>query len=63
MYFLSGLLSANTTALYTMLAVKHLLSSGHSTLFLQLHPCLLDVGCIILRLLEAMTEPTFLQHL
>ena len=43
-YFLSGLLGADTTALYTMFAVKHLLSSGDSTLFLQLHPRLLEVG-------------------
>ena len=43
-YFLSGLLGADTTALYTMFAVKHLFSSGHSALFLQLHPWLLEVG-------------------
>ena len=43
-YFLSGLLGADTTALYTMFAVKHLLSSRHSTLFLQLHPWLLESG-------------------
>ena len=43
-YFLSGLLGADTTALYTMFAVKHLLSSEHSALFLQLHPWLLEVG-------------------
>ena len=43
-YFLSGLLGADTAALYTMFAVKHLLSSGHSALFLQLHIWLLEVG-------------------
>ena len=43
-YFLSGLLGADTTALYTVFAVKHLLSSGHSPLFLRLHPWLLEVG-------------------
>ena len=43
-YCLSGLLSADTTALYTMFAVKYLLSSGHAALFLQLHSCLLEVG-------------------
>ena len=37
-YFLSGLAGPDTTVLYTMSVVKHLLSSGHSTLFLQLHP-------------------------
>ena len=37
-YFLSGLLYADTTALYTIFAVKPLLSSGHLPLFLQLHP-------------------------
>ena len=42
--FLSGLLGADTTALYTMFAVKRLLSSGHSALFLLLHPWLLEVG-------------------
>ena len=36
-YFLSGLLGADTTALYTMFAVSHLLSSGHSAVFIQLH--------------------------
>ena len=41
---LSGLLGADTTALYTMFAVKHLLSSGHLALFLQLHPWLLEFG-------------------
>ena len=46
-YFLSGLLYADTTALYTIFAVKPLLSSGHSPLFLQLHPRLLEVNCII----------------
>ena len=39
-HFLSGLLGADITALYTMFAVKHLLSSVHSALFLQLHPWL-----------------------
>ena len=43
-YFLSGLLGADTTAFYTMFAVQHLLSSGHSALFLQLRPWLLEVG-------------------
>ena len=43
-YFLSGLPSADTTALYTMFAVQHLLSSEHSALFLNLHPRLLEVG-------------------
>ena len=42
--FLSSLLDADTAALYTMFAVKHLLSSGHSALFQQLHPWLLQVG-------------------
>ena len=36
-YFLSGLLGADTTALYTMFAVKRLLSNGHSALYQQLH--------------------------
>ena len=40
-YFLSGLLGAYTAALHAMFAVKHLLSSGHSALFLQLLPWLL----------------------
>ena len=48
-YFLSGLVGADTTALYTIFAVKHLLPSGHSALFLQLHLCLLEVGWITLR--------------
>ena len=39
-YFLSGLLLRTDT----MFAVKHLLSSGYSALFLQLHPWLLEVG-------------------
>ena len=43
-YFLSGLLGADTTAFYTMFAVEHLLLSGHSALFLQLQPWLLEVG-------------------
>ena len=43
-YFLRGLLGADATTLYIMFAVKHLLSSGHSALFLQLHPWLLEVG-------------------
>ena len=42
-YILSGLLGADITVLDTMFAVKHLLSSGHSTLFLQLYPWLLEV--------------------
>ena len=62
-YFLSGLLSADTTALYTMFVVKRLLSSGHSALFLQLYLWLLEVRWIILRLWEAMTDSTFLQQL
>ena len=42
--FLSGLLCADTTALYTMFSIKHLLlMSGHSVLFLQLHLWLLEV--------------------
>ena len=51
-YSFSGLLGADTTALYTMFAVKHLFSSGHLALFLLLHSCLLEVGWIILRLWE-----------
>ena len=43
-YFLSGLLCADNTALYTMFSVKHLLSSGYSAVFLQLHPWLLQVS-------------------
>ena len=43
-YFLFGLLSAGTTALYRMFAVEYLLSSGHSALFLQLHPLLSEAG-------------------
>ena len=43
-YFLSGLLGADTTVLYKIFAVKHLLSSGHSALLSQLHPWLLQVG-------------------
>ena len=45
-YFLCGLLGADTTALYlfAMFAAKHLLSSGHWALFLQVHPWLLEVG-------------------
>ena len=35
-----------------MFDVKHLLSSGHSALFIQLHPCLLEVGCIIFSIVE-----------
>ena len=42
--YLSGLLGVDATALYAMFAVKHLLSSGHSTLFLQLHAWLLEVS-------------------
>ena len=41
---LSGSLGADTTALYTMFIVKHLLSRGHSTLFLQVQSWLLEVG-------------------
>ena len=62
-YCLSGLLGLDTTALYVMFAVKHLSSCGHSALFLQLHLWVLVVGCIILRLQEAMTESIFLQQL
>ena len=40
-YFLSGLLDADTTALYTMTVVNYLLSSGPSA-------WLLEVGWIIL---------------
>ena len=61
-YFLSGLLGADITILYTMFAVKHLLSSRHSVLFLELHLWLLEVRWIILRLCEAMTEPIFVQQ-
>ena len=43
-YFLSGLLGADTTSLHTMFAVKHLLSSRHSAVFLQMHPWLLEVS-------------------
>ena len=35
---------ADITILYKMFAVKPVLSSGHSILFLQLHPWLLEVG-------------------
>ena len=38
-YFLFGLLNDDT-----IFAVKHLLSSGHSAPFLQLHPWLSEVG-------------------
>ena len=58
-YFLSGLLGADNTALYTMFAVKHLLSSGHSALFLQLHPYLSEVGWIILHCGEQWLSPYF----
>ena len=37
-YFLSRLLGADTAVLYTMFAVKILLSRDYSALFLQLHP-------------------------
>ena len=37
-YFLSGLLGADATVLYTMIASKHLILNGHSALFLPLHP-------------------------
>ena len=43
-YFFSGLLGADATALHTMFTVKHLLSSRHSALFLQMHPWLLEVS-------------------
>ena len=43
-YFLSGSLGADTTALCSMFAVKHLLLSKHLSLFLQLHPLLLEVS-------------------
>ena len=49
-YFLSGLPGAGITALHTMFVVKHLLSSGHSAQFLQLHSCLLEVSWIILQI-------------
>ena len=49
-YLLFALSGADTTSLYAMFTVKHLLSSGHSALFLQLHPWLFEVGWIILRL-------------
>ena len=62
-YFMPGFLGDDTTALYTMFAVKHLLSSRHSAPFLTLHPHLLEVSWIILPLWEAMTEPIFLQQL
>ena len=62
-HFLSGLLSADTTALYAMFVIKQLLLSWHSALFLQLHPWLLDVVQIILWLWKPMTEPIFLQQL
>ena len=42
--FLSGLPGADITALYTKFVVKHLLSSGHSALFLQLRSWLLEVS-------------------
>ena len=42
-YFLSGLLGADTNALYTIFTIKHLLLSDHAALFLQLHPWLLEV--------------------
>ena len=62
-YFLSGLLSADATAFHTMFVVKRLLSSGHSALFPQLYLWLLEVGWIILRMWEAMTDSIFLQQL
>ena len=37
-YLLSGLLGADTAVLYTMLAVKILLSRDYLAMFLQLHP-------------------------
>ena len=43
-YFLSGLLGPDTTAFYTMFAVKHLLSNGHSSVSTVLHSWLLEVG-------------------
>ena len=61
--FLIWFTGCYTTALYTMFAVQHLLSSGHSALFLQLRPWLLEVGWIILGLWETVTEPIFLQQL
>ena len=62
-YFLSGLPGTHTTASYKMFTDKHLLPSGYSDLFLQLHPWLLEVGWIIFQLWEAMTEPILLQQL
>ena len=43
-YFLSGLLGDETTALYPINSVKHILLSGHLTLFLQMHSWLLEFG-------------------
>ena len=42
--FLSGLFVADTIALYTILGVKHLLSSYHSDLFVQLQAKLVGGG-------------------
>ena len=39
-----SLQGADTITLDTIIAVKHLLLSGHLVLFLQLHPWLLEVG-------------------
>ena len=54
-HFLATLLGADTTALYTMFAVEHLLSSEHSAFFLY--------GWIVLWLWEEMAVPKFLQQL
>ena len=51
-YFLSVLLGVDTTAFYTGFSVKHLLSKGHSALFLKLNPWLLEVAWIIIWLWE-----------
>ena len=62
-YFLSGLFIADTVALYTILGVKHLLSSGQVDLFLQLQPYAVGSGLIIFQLLEEILEPICPQQL
>ena len=47
-YFLSGSVGADTTALYTVLFVKHLLSKCYLALYLQLHAWLLEAARIII---------------
>ena len=37
-YFSTGILGSGNPALYTTFAVRHLLSSAHSALFLQMQP-------------------------